>query len=61
MVRIAGDKNLSAREQRKDRQIDALKLEVETQKAKTKVAQARSTELRETIKNLSKQVKQKLS
>jgi len=39
MPRISGDNNLSLREKRKDAQIVALKAEIETQKAKTKVVQ----------------------
>ena len=50
MARIAGDNNLSLREKRKDAQIVALKAEIETQKAKTKVVVARNRELQEKLK-----------
>lgn len=50
MARTTGDNNLSLREKRKDAQIVALKAEIETQKAKTKVVTARNRELQEKLK-----------
>ncbi|CUI37975.1 Uncharacterised protein [Achromobacter xylosoxidans] len=53
MARATGDKNLSAREQRKDAQIAELKKRIEAEKAATKVKVARIKELNEKVRDLS--------